>query len=316
MSSPVSPTSDEFDDAVADFKLRFGANETGLFEKPTSPKSLTAAEHGPESPKFSISDLDGDLENLFGPTSPTQVPLPPSLPSSAASSPMPSRPGSPTPLHPETTSSSVSSSPTSDSPKGTTASSSWPLTSSSPTSTRPASPIKRPSTQLSAEGSILFPEMDIPVPNRIYPAPAPLNEIIAQIEEVAKVVPLTNFGKQMAYLIADRRYKEIRAKANAEFEMGMAKVRSDLERLNVHKKAISNGTSKLENIDDDLLYLNGIVGNAEKFLNDRYNQRRSELNRSLLAVANRGMARLTPKMMVAVANYIDHLAHEPIVESD
>lgn len=151
----------------------------------------------------------------------------------------------------------------------------------------------------------------IPVPT-VPQTAAPMLQ--APMEE-EKLKPLTPFGQRIADLIANRRYKAIRSIVEAEFEAGMAKVRTDLARLQLRKEAVVRGTSNPDAIDYDLLYLTEIVGDAEKVLTERYNMRKQQFNQLTKIFINRRMAKYTPSMINEAADLIDYIVHYPIAES-
>lgn len=133
--------------------------------------------------------------------------------------------------------------------------------------------------------------------------------------EQAKLQPLTNYGNGICTLIGARRYRKIRDSVNTEFELGMAKVRTDLERLKLRKEAIVKGTSSPDVIEEDLMYLTEITGDAEQVLQAKYDERRAQLDKMIKIFINRRMAKYTPAMMNTAAVVIDRLAHDPIAES-
>lgn len=155
----------------------------------------------------------------------------------------------------------------------------------------------------------------VPLPVQIAPITVSPTPPTAEVQQPI-ALKLSKYAQDLVPLLDAKDYKEIRRIVYRDFDAGMKKLQTDLARVKARRTTVMKDTSNADTLEDDLKYLDGIVGDAETVLINKYNDRRSQFEKTMNRIVNNNVLQsVSPRESPFLADFIDHLVHDPIADS-
>lgn len=138
----------------------------------------------------------------------------------------------------------------------------------------------------------------------------------SEFEEAARSQNLSLFGRKILPVIKAGNFVGTKQMVMDEFKLRLSKLQTDLARLDSRKKEVIQNSSAADEIDADMIKLNGLVSNAAAVLQRTFKERKDTIAKDLARMAtDKSFQGLSLRDAAFIAARMEELIYNPIAET-